>query len=111
MTATASQQLVIPPEAPTFEEMTFGQRIHYARRFRGYSGLKLAELLDVPNQTLSTWEKGAVPTRPDPFELCVRLEGVLGIPREWFAFGRPINGRYSFSLNTPRPRPRSRKVA
>jgi hypothetical protein len=51
------------------------------------TGVELAAKLDVPNATLSTSERGTTPTRPDPFEVCTRLEKILGLPKEWFAWG------------------------
>jgi transcriptional regulator with XRE-family HTH domain len=76
-----------PPPVPTFEQMTFGQRIRYARECRNMSGLALCKALDVPSQTLSTWERGTMPTKPDAFTLCDMLQEVLGYYRDWFAWG------------------------
>lgn len=91
--AIQEEVLEIPPP-PRLD--TFGQRLRYAREYRGLTGVELADRLGVPSQTLSTWERGSIPTRPDPFAVVAQLEEILKIDRNWLAWG--ISGSYPENL-------------
>jgi DNA-binding transcriptional regulator YiaG len=69
------------PEQPPLD--TFGKRLRRSREYRHLTGVQLAELLEVPSQTLSTWERGAIPTKPDPFTVAMRCSEVLGVDLLW----------------------------
>lgn len=91
------QEIIKAPPDPRLT--SFGQRIRYAREFRGMTGVELAQELGIPSQTLSTWERGTMPTQ-DAFLLAEQLEAILRIDRLWFA-GWGLNGRYAADLDCP----------
>lgn len=94
MTMTPDMASTVPAElAHLIKEVeppkldTFGDRLEYVRNLAGLSRVKMAETIDVPPATYTIWANGAMPNRPDPFEVCVRVEKAFGVPRAWLAWG------------------------
>ena len=67
---------------------TFGERLKRVRTELGLSQIEFAESIGVPHQTLSTWERGATPSRDiNQFEVVNRVYAQHGTNRDWLAYG------------------------
>lgn len=76
---------MMTPPTPTQHRSEFAERLRIGRRARGFATAKeAAQILDVEQNTYTTWERGE--RAPDVWQL-FKIKSLLGLPLDWLING------------------------